>query len=82
MDGDVEAETHHLMVKPLSPSCLPGASRGLCAAIKQGGWGEAVDPESHWSGPLTVICLVSPVASEKVSNTAGWTVAPPRPSVR
>ena len=40
MDGDVEAETHHLMVKPLSPSCLPGASRGLCAAIKQGGWGE------------------------------------------
>ena len=82
MDGDVEAETHHLMVKPLSPSCLPGASSGLCAAIKQGGWGEAVDPESHWSGPLTVICLVSPVASEKVSNTAGWTVAPPWPSVR
>jgi len=71
MDGNAEAETHHLMVKPLSPSCLPGASRGLRASIKQGGRGQAVDPESHWSGPLTVMCLVSPVASEKVSNTAG-----------
>ena len=70
IDG-LEAETHHLMVKPLSPSCLPGVSRGLCASIEQGGWREAVDPESRWSGPLTVMCLVSPAASEKVTNTAG-----------
>lgn len=50
----VEAETHHLMVKPLSPLCLPGASRGLCASTEQGGWGGSGPEPLEWTSDCDV----------------------------
>ena len=53
VDGDVEPETYHLMVKPLSPWCLAGASRGLCASIK----GEPLEWTSDCDVPGLTCCL-------------------------